>query len=143
MYTVTSGDSNHPRQNTSTTMNTRDETAPEGGSDIYIATASCRKSFETCLSIPVLMENKWAENRLLDFKLWCSGVGALASPPAGLDYRLRTQLDVRAVVLGLLSSLRTLVDFCVQHGGSISNSLILFFSGTTAHISYRKLPRLM
>jgi hypothetical protein len=64
------------------------------------------------------MHHGWAENRLMDFNLWASGVGASAMPPAGLDQRLESQPDVRAVMLGLLSTLTTFVDLCVQLGMS-------------------------
>jgi hypothetical protein len=99
-------------------MDTGDKTSTQQSYSIYFATASCRDAFEECLSNPTLMHDRWAENRLLDFKLWASGVGALAEPSAGLDYRLGTQPDVRAVVLGLLSTLQAVVHLCVHLGAS-------------------------
>jgi hypothetical protein len=86
--------------------------------NIYLATASCREAFEGCLATPGLMYDKWAENRLLDFNLWASGVGAFARPAAGLDHRLETRPDARAVVIGLLATLNTLLHSCTRPGAS-------------------------
>jgi hypothetical protein len=97
-------------------MATRTENASEYSNSIYRATVSCGESFEQCRLVPALIHDGWAENRLLDFNLWASGVGAFAVPPAGLDYRLQDQPDVRAVVVGLLVTLRVLVQGCGQYG---------------------------
>ena len=94
---------------------------------IFSATALARRGLEECLSIPFLMHNEWAENRLMDFNLWASGVGASAKPPTGLDQRLNSQPDVRAVILGLLSTLTTFIDMCVQLGTYSSRH---FFHGS-------------
>ena len=67
------------------------------------------------------MHDGWAENRLLDFNLWASGVGAFAVPPVGLDYRLQDQLDVRAVTFGLLVTMETLVQGCERLGTFLNN----------------------
>jgi len=68
-----------------------------------------------------LMHDGWAENRLLDFNLWASGVGAFAVPPVGLDYRLQDQLDVRAVTFGLLVTMETLLQYCERLGMFLNN----------------------
>ncbi|KAH0563114.1 hypothetical protein GP486_002320 [Trichoglossum hirsutum] len=95
-----------------------EDTTNGGNWAIFSATGLSRHSFKRCLSIPSLMWDGWAENRLMDFNLWASGVGASAKPPAGLDQRLESRSDVRAVVLGLLSTLTTLIDLCAQLGSS-------------------------
>ncbi|KAF2873108.1 hypothetical protein BDV95DRAFT_372161 [Massariosphaeria phaeospora] len=91
---------------------------------ISSATSASRRALERCLDVKDLMQDEWAENRLMDFNLWASGVGASAKPLASLDQRLESQPDVRAVVLGLLSTLVTFVDLCVDIGSAIHDDLI-------------------
>lgn len=93
-----------------------EDSSNEGLWAIFDATALARRGLESCLSIASLTHNEWAENRLMDFNLWASGVGASAKPPANLDQRLESQPDVRAVILGLLSTLAAFVDVCLKLG---------------------------
>ena len=83
---------------------------------IFQATDQCRHSLQRCQAIPSLMQDDWAENRLMDFSLWASGVGASGRSAASLDQRLVSQPAVGAVVLGLLSSLTKLIELCVELG---------------------------
>lgn len=84
---------------------------PEFG-DIHHATMGCISDFESCLSIKPLMKEGWAESRLADLNLWASGVGALASPDASLDRRLRFQPKPRLVLINLLLTLREFISSC-------------------------------
>lgn len=83
---------------------------------IYGATEALRNGLQRCLSVHSLMQDDWAENRLMDFNLWASGVGVTAVPPATLDQRLDSQPDIRAVVLGLLATLTTMINLCLKLG---------------------------
>jgi hypothetical protein len=83
---------------------------------ILEAAATCRQSFEECLSIDRLMEHEWAENRLADFNLWAAGVGAFAKKGASLDQRLVFKPDVREVIVNLLYMLKAFVGQCQDHG---------------------------
>ncbi|PTB61121.1 hypothetical protein M431DRAFT_204122 [Trichoderma harzianum CBS 226.95] len=87
---------------------------PEFG-DIHHATMGCISDFESCLSIKPLMKEGWAESRLADLNLWASGVGALASPDASLDRRLRFQPKPRLVLINLLLTLREFISSCRMH----------------------------
>lgn len=87
---------------------------PEFG-DIHHATMGCISEFESCLSIKPLMTEGWAESRLADLNLWASGVGALASPDASLDRRLRFQPKPRLVLINLLLTLREFISSCRMH----------------------------
>ncbi|KAL5084176.1 hypothetical protein Trisim1_012251 [Trichoderma cf. simile WF8] len=87
---------------------------PEFG-DIHHATMGCISDFESCLSIKPLMKEGWAESRLADLYLWASGVGALASPDASLDRRLRFQPKPRLVLINLLLTLREFISSCRMH----------------------------
>ncbi|KKP07228.1 hypothetical protein THAR02_00658 [Trichoderma harzianum] len=87
---------------------------PEFG-DIHHATMGCISEFESCLSIKLLMTEGWAESRLADLNLWASGVGALASPNASLDRRLRFQPKPRLVLINLLLTLQEFISSCRMH----------------------------
>ncbi|PNP40737.1 hypothetical protein THARTR1_11239 [Trichoderma harzianum] len=83
---------------------------------IFDATAECRKSFMKCQKLPALMKGKWAENRLADFNLWASGLGASARNRASLDARLALRSDTRDTIANLLRLLNTVVVKCIALG---------------------------
>lgn len=83
---------------------------------IFWAAERCRKSLESCCEVDSLMGGHWAENRLADFNLWSTGVGASASPQASLDRRLRFHQDTKFVFLGLLSTLWECTEKCKELG---------------------------
>jgi hypothetical protein len=85
---------------------------------ILEATAACRKSLVKCLKVEELMKNEWAENRLADFNLWASGIGASASNRASLDARLALKSDARDIIANLLRLLNTVVEECILLGKS-------------------------
>lgn len=76
----------------------------------------CRQTFENCRDVPKLKDDEWAENRLADFNLWASGIGALAPHRASLDHRLALRPDVRNVIKGLLQILHTELEECIDLG---------------------------
>lgn len=84
--------------------------------DIRHATMGCISSFEACLSVKLLMKERWAESRLADLKLWASSVGALARPEASLDRRLQFQPKPRLVLTNLLLTLQEFIKSCREHG---------------------------
>ena len=65
------------------------------------------------------MQNEWAENRLADFNLWASGVGASVQGKASLDARLATRPDARDAVANLLDVLTGAIGECKELGESI------------------------
>lgn len=62
------------------------------------------------------MDGGWAENRLADFNLWASGVGASATTQASLDWRLHYQPKARIVLVSLLVALKEFVEQCNDLG---------------------------
>ncbi|RSL85341.1 hypothetical protein CEP52_016182 [Fusarium oligoseptatum] len=92
-----------------------DNDTPEPVSpSIFEATQATRHTLERCNSVESQVVNDWAENRILDFNLWVAGIGALSTSQSSLDKRLASQPAVRSVVLGLLSSLKTLAQDCLD-----------------------------
>ena len=62
------------------------------------------------------MTDEWAENRLADFNLWASGIGASARGRASLDSRLALKPEAREVIANLLRLLAGVVDECKKLG---------------------------
>ncbi|RTE68881.1 hypothetical protein BHE90_016738 [Fusarium euwallaceae] len=81
--------------------------------NIFDATAACRKSFVECQKFQVLAKAEWAENRLADFNLWASGIGASTRNRASLDARLALRPDARDVIVNLLRLLNAVVEGCM------------------------------
>ncbi|KAH8744326.1 hypothetical protein F5883DRAFT_24097 [Diaporthe sp. PMI_573] len=50
------------------------------------------------------------QNRVVDFKLWCDGVGALARMHAKLDWRFRERTDDLTVIKGILALFRRFLE---------------------------------
>lgn len=86
----------------------------QGVVTISAATQRCRLSLNQCLATPLLMEREWAENRLADFNLWASGIGATAGygDKISLDARLRGKPALLDVFLRLLEMLLTFLEEC-------------------------------
>ncbi|KAI9928489.1 hypothetical protein MW887_002534 [Aspergillus wentii] len=91
------------------------------GVAISEATASCLQRFTECLEVEALMKDEWAENRLADFNLWVSGVGASARERASLDARLTGRSEAREVIVNLLCLIANVVDESLS-GNSDSNT---------------------
>jgi hypothetical protein len=83
---------------------------------IYNATQICRKALNECLEVKELMKNEWAENRLADFNLWASGLGASVRGRASLDARLASRPDARDAVENLLQVLTGAIEDCKALG---------------------------
>ncbi|PFH61505.1 hypothetical protein XA68_17162 [Ophiocordyceps unilateralis] len=81
---------------------------------IYDATASCRKALVECQGFELLMKNEWAENRLADFNLWASGIGASVRNRTSLDSRLGLRPDARDIVTNLLQLLQAEAEGCMK-----------------------------
>lgn len=105
---------------------------------IFDATAECRKSFMKCQKLPALMKGKWAENRLGDFNLWASGLGASARNRASLDARLALRSDTRDTIANLLRLLNTVVVKCIALGiqprPSLNQAFLLTPKSITAQL---------
>ncbi|KAM0260793.1 hypothetical protein ACHAQJ_002559 [Trichoderma viride] len=76
------------------------------------ATTRCLQTMNACLGVEKLMKAAWAENRLADFNLWITGIGALASSRLSLDTRLNLKPEAREVITNLLNLLAITVDEC-------------------------------
>jgi len=85
---------------------------------IHAATARTRTALEQCQLQPELMKHQWAENRLADFTLWDTGIGASAHDKVSLDHRLASQPETQDVVLSLLRTLAVEADRCLQQGSA-------------------------
>lgn len=83
---------------------------------IYEAALKCQTSFRTCQRVEALSDRDWAENRLADFNLWASGIGALAYKRASLDARLALRPNVRDTIANLLLVLNAAVQECLEQG---------------------------
>lgn len=83
---------------------------------VFGAIEATRSALRECISVEVLMQNEWAENRLLDFNLWAARAGASSPTTSILTHSLINEPAVRTVVLGLLSSLEKLTYSCIEIG---------------------------
>lgn len=86
----------------------------EEASTIFEAATACRHVLRTAITVPRLMEQEWAENRLADFNLWAMGAGALSTGKASLDHRLRANPEAHTILLNLLLMLRILLQKCIN-----------------------------
>ncbi|KIW62544.1 hypothetical protein, variant [Phialophora macrospora] len=82
---------------------------------ISSATQRCHHLFTRCLDVPLLMEREWAENRLADFNLWASGIGAAAAETdkISLDARLSGKPTLLTVLTRLLYMLIDFLEECL------------------------------
>ncbi|KAF3281826.1 hypothetical protein TWF132_011145 [Orbilia oligospora] len=78
------------------------------------ATIASRETLQRCLEIPRLTRNGWAENRLLDFNLWCAGAGVFADGKLSFDHRLAPKPEIRGSIIDLLLLLNILVEGCIE-----------------------------
>lgn len=83
---------------------------------IFEAAAACRRSLLKCQRVERLMKDEWAENRLADFNLWDSGIGASARNRASLDARLMMRKDAQKIVGNLVQVLTAVVEECIARG---------------------------
>lgn len=86
--------------------------------NIASATTACRQSLERCTSIKSLKDHGWAENRLADFNVWDSGLGASSSRRASLEDRLALKPHVRTAVLNLLIIYQSAIEIVIDLGNS-------------------------
>jgi hypothetical protein len=93
-----------------------DHSYRQGPWPIRDAATESRLLLESCLRASLPKEDEWAEDRLIDFNLWASGIGLFAKSPSSLDDRLKRNKDVQHVVLTLLSTLNVFLELCVEHG---------------------------
>jgi len=82
--------------------------------DIFSETQKCMHLLQQCLNINILMEREWAENKLADFTLWASGIGAFIREKnkISLDSRLRERPALRDIFLRLLQMLLEFIQQC-------------------------------
>ncbi|KAF3231758.1 hypothetical protein TWF128_004499 [Orbilia oligospora] len=78
------------------------------------ATIASRETLQRCLEIPRLTRNGWAENRLLDFNLWCAGAGVFADGKLSFDHRLAPKPEIRGSIIDLLLLLNIFVEGCIE-----------------------------
>jgi hypothetical protein len=102
--------------------------AMESRESIRNAASACRQELEGCLDIKDLKQQAWAENRLADFNLWASGVGALVDGKMSLDLRLAPRPDAKAVVEDLLHFLAEAIRRCISTGELGSYLIIELFT---------------
>ncbi|KAK6527641.1 hypothetical protein TWF694_004624 [Orbilia ellipsospora] len=85
---------------------------------VYVAAKKCQEKLAECLEIPHLMQNGWAESRLVDFNLWVAGAGVFAKERLSLDMRLSTKLEIRNAIVSLLVLLRMFIENCLGQARS-------------------------
>lgn len=90
----------------------------EKGLNIYSAAQRCHQLLTQCLDIRLLMEREWAENRLADFNLWASGIGAAATEmdKISLDARLSGRPTLLTIFIRLLQMLIGFLEECLVSG---------------------------
>lgn len=91
-----------------------DEVLPDPIS-IQDATNDCRKRLQQCIDSGSPSLEPWAEDRLADFNLWDSGVGA-SSTKASLEVRLEPKPHLRSLVLNLLILYEISIHGCLDLG---------------------------
>ena len=64
------------------------------------------------------LRDEWIDNRIADFNLWASGIGALSKNRSSLDARLELRPDLRSMVIDLLQLLILLIEDCIELGKS-------------------------
>ncbi|KAJ5381562.1 uncharacterized protein N7496_003990 [Penicillium cataractarum] len=83
-------------------------------STIFEAATACHHILRTAITVPRLMQQEWAENRLADFNLWAMGAGASSTGKASLDHRLRANPEAHTILLNLLLMLQILLQKCID-----------------------------
>jgi hypothetical protein len=89
------------------------------------ATIACREGLERCMTIESLKRQGWAENRLADFNVWDSGLGACSNRRASLEDRLALKPQVRTAVLNLLVLYKHSIDICIDLGKVFASTCVL------------------
>lgn len=74
----------------------------------------CLSLFDKTLSVPILSQNGWAENRRADFNLWADSVGAMAYEKASLDSRFEHGRREIKLTISLLSKLMFALEECLK-----------------------------
>jgi hypothetical protein len=101
-----------------------DSIAALGGfTTIADAADACRTSFKQCLAYDSL-RREWAEDRLADFNVWDSSIGASAEMGGYLDARLGSKFNIQQTLLGLVTLLQLTVDQCKHHGIEYQSEVI-------------------
>jgi len=80
------------------------------------ATIACREGLEQCMTVESLKRQSWAENRLADFNVWDSGLGASSNRQGSLEDRLALKPHVRTAVVNLLVLYKHSIDICRDLG---------------------------
>jgi hypothetical protein len=73
-------------------------------------TSRCCQSFQACLGKSNSTDEEWLINRLADFELWATGIGAALRNRSSLDSRLKDRPDIRDVMGGLIQSLQDILQ---------------------------------
>ena len=81
---------------------------------LALQTAVCRSSFRSAIEGAKSDQSLWIKNRLVDFNMWASGLGAEAPEPASLDYRLRYRPDIAGVIQAHLHHLAITLGACTS-----------------------------
>lgn len=85
-----------------------DESKDLEDSGIRIRSEHCRKLFETSLTARTssdLSRDEWITDRMADFNIWATSVGAFAPKRLSTDHRLRAFPDIKNVLTDLLDLL--------------------------------------
>ncbi|KAK6515779.1 hypothetical protein TWF281_004369 [Arthrobotrys megalospora] len=91
-----------------------------GQETIHEAAIASRENLRRCLDESRLTWNGWAENRLLDFNLWCAGAGVFGDGKLSFDYRLAPKPEIRSSIIGLLHLLDIFIEACIEKAQAFS-----------------------
>lgn len=86
---------------------------------ILSAVQTCRSQLRACTLSNKLIKSQWAYDRLSDFVLWDTGVGASAEGRNSLDFRLAEDQTSRKVVIVSLNTLKAWINLCHMLAGDI------------------------
>jgi len=101
-----------------------DEESPIDVGNVMAAAINCRQSLERCLAITSLRNEDWAENRLADFNLWDSGLGASSVGRSSLKDRLTSKPYLRDAILNLLVVYQGSVELCAELGKITGSAVV-------------------
>ena len=76
-------------------------------------TGLCREAFAVCASMPIEWEEKeWIEEQQARLNAWAGCLGVFASGRTSVEYRLWEDQSVYQLILQLLHSLHSNLDYC-------------------------------
>lgn len=93
-------------------MDAQVHSSPLNTPSILSIAEHCRSQLRACTLSNKLVKSQWAYDRLSDFDLWDTSVGASAEGNGSLDFRLAEDQTSKKVVIVSLNTLKAWVSLC-------------------------------